>query len=240
MILETDTLCYQIDGKPLIHGISLEFQSGKIYGVLGPNGAGKSTLLKLIAGVWTPSAGAVRWNGTDLLLKTRREHSCIISLVPHSPSLHFDFTVREIVAMGRYAASNRESSRAIDAALERTDLCGLVNRPLTQLSSGERQRVYLARSLATESPVLLLDEPTTNLDVSHRLDIWNILRALREEGKIIVTALHNLAAAERLCDEVVILNKGRCEGRGHCSDILTPKILQDVFGVSSLMPLECD
>lgn len=239
MSLQTDALCYNTKQKTLIRNISLHLTSGNIYGVLGPNGAGKSTLLRLIAGVWTPSGGAVLWNGDDLLLKTRREHSCIISLVPHSPQIHFDFTVREIVEMGRYAAGSRNAA-AVEAALQRTDLCSLVDRPLTQLSSGERQRVYLARSLATESPVLLLDEPTANLDISHRLDIWRILRSLKEEGKIIVTALHNLAAAERLCDEVIILNKGECVGKGTFNDTLTPALLQEVFRVDSLSPSACD
>lgn len=240
MTLDVQHLFYQANNKLFINDVSLTFTCGNIYGILGPNGAGKSTLLRLLAGVWVPTGGGIFWNQQDLLLSSRRTHSCIVSLVPHAPQIHFDYTVRELVEMGRYAAGGNGSDNAVNAALERTDLCGLVDRPIAKLSSGERQRVYLARSLATESPILLLDEPTANLDISHRVDIWRILRALKDEGKIIVTALHNLAAAERLCDEVIVLNRGACVGVGKFGDVMNGALLNEVFRVENLAPLECD
>jgi ABC-type cobalamin/Fe3+-siderophores transport system ATPase subunit len=237
-MLKTKHLTYAIEGKSLIQDISLSFSKGVLYGILGPNGSGKTTLLKSLAGIWKPSSGNVFWHDQDLLKKSRREISKIISLVPQNGLISFDFSVEHVVAMGRYpysrgSLSSREKE-LIQWALTKVDLWELRHRRITQLSHGERQRVYIARSLVTESPVMLLDEPTASLDVRHQLEIWDLLRHLSAEGgKVIIATTHDLIITERFCENVMILNKGACIAIGSFSTAITPSLLATVFGVVS-------
>ncbi len=233
-MLKAESLSFSLDGKPLIRNISLEFTPGTLYGILGPNGSGKSTLLKTIAGIWKRSSGKVLWNGEDLHKKTRREISSTISLVPQNSQVLFDFTVLDMVAMGRYPYGNNLDSRASDLlewALQTVDAWHLKDRSMLQLSHGERKRVYIARALITESPILLLDEPAASLDIRHQLEIWLLLRKLVHQGKIIIASNHDLVAAERFCDTIAILNRGECLTTGPCQQVFTPHLLNEVFGV---------
>lgn len=232
MLLEARQLTYRNKTKTLIETISAEFSSGSIYGILGPNGSGKTTLLKTLAGLWKPSCGSVLWNNQDLFDLSRKDISKIISLVPQSPAAHFDFTVSEVVAMGCYMHSKSilDEKLAAENALTITDAWHLRDRLLSQLSGGERQRVYIARTIATQAPILLLDEPTSHLDLRHQLEVWHLLKQLVGQGKVIIVALHDLWAAQRFCDQLLILNQGQCIAKGDAS-IITPEILREVFGV---------
>lgn len=234
MTLELHHLTYRVRQRPLIEDVSLTFYPGILYGVLGPNGSGKSTLLKNISRVWTPTAGKLFWQGENLLRFSRLAMSQTISLVPQNPPLYFDFTPYDIVAMGRYPYGCRspQANFKIKEALDKANAWHLRHRPLSELSGGERQRIYIARALATEASILLLDEPTSYLDIRHQLEIWRLLRALAKEGKIIIVAVHDLWAARRFCDELVLLNRGRCEAKGHYKEIITPSRLQTIFGVN--------
>lgn len=232
MTLKIQNLNY----KTILKEISLEFKPGILYGILGPNGAGKSTLLKATSRIWTPTTGQVHWNETDLLQISRQILSRIISLVPQNPSLFFDCPVDHMVAMGLYARGLRgpQADLQIEEALSQVDGLHLRHKMISQLSGGERQRIYIARSLATQSPVLLLDEPTSYLDLRHQLEIWNLLHQLVKNGKLVIVALHDFTSARRFCDELVILHQGKCHAQGPYSQVMTPQLLQEVFGVELL------
>lgn len=233
MTFEIHQLCYYINRRPLIKDISLVFEPGILYGILGPNGSGKSTLLKTMSRIWKPAQGRLLWQGQDLLQFSRIEMSRTLSLVPQNPQLYFDFNVYDMVAMGRYpyGCQSHDAHRYIQESLQQVDAWHLHQQVLSKLSGGERQRVYIARALATQAPILLLDEPTSYLDLRHQLEVWQLLRALAKRGKIVIVAVHDLLAAQRFCDRLVILNQGRCEATGNYDDIMSPNLLQDIFGV---------
>lgn len=235
-MLKADSLSYEIDGKLLIDEITLEFKPGVLYGILGPNGSGKSTLLKSLTGIWKPTNGSVLCNGELLLKKPRREISRTISLVPQNPQVHFDFNVIEIVTMGRYSFGNRHCLNEIKKALLTVDAWHLRDRSVLHLSYGERKRVYIARALITQSPIMLLDEPEANLDIRHQLEIWQLLQMLTKQGKTVIVTNHDLVATRRFCDEVAVLNQGRCLANGSYKNVITKECLKTVFGVSQNDP----
>ncbi len=233
MTLKTHGLTYQLKEKKLIEQISLTFEPGFVYGILGPNGSGKSTLLKTMTGIWQPTAGRVEWQGELLLQKPRAEISRTLSLVPQNPLLHFDFLVEDIVKMGRYSHGYipKRDAVLIQSTLEKVDAWHLRKQFLSQLSGGEKQRVYIARALVTEAPVLLLDEPTSYLDVRHQLEIWKLLRVLAEHGKTVIVAVHDLLAANRFCDCLSILHQGTCVATGPYDAVVNPALLHSIFGI---------
>lgn len=230
-MLSAEKITYKIEEKSLIHEISLTFKPGVLYGILGPNGSGKSTLLKTLSGIWTPTSGIVTWMGEPLLTRSRKEISKIISLVPQNPQVHFDFSVKEMVRMGRYPFGSTHCDSELEKALQTVDAWHLKDRSILHLSHGERKRVYIARALITESPVLLLDEPEASLDIRHQLEIWKLLSKLAEQKKTIIVTNHDLSATRRFCDEVAILNEGACVSHGPYSSIMTKERLSNVFGV---------
>jgi ABC-type cobalamin/Fe3+-siderophores transport system ATPase subunit len=233
MTLTIQNLTYCIKRHPLIEDISFQFTQGMLYGILGPNGSGKSTLLKTMSRIWKPTKGKVFWQGQDLLQFSRISLSRTLSLVPQNPQLYFDFNVYSMVAMGRYPHGCRspEAHHHIEQALHQMNAWHLRDQPVSQLSGGERQRVYIARALATQAPILLLDEPTSYLDLRHQLEIWQLLRTLVKGGKLIIVAVHDLLAARRFCDQLLVLNDGHCQAIGAYADIMTPTFLQEIFGV---------
>lgn len=233
--LVANSVTYSTENKNLLEDFSLEFVEGCLHGVLGPNGSGKSTLLKTLSGIWRPSSGDILWKGESLLHKERQAISRLISLVPQSLLPAFDFLVQDMVAMGRYPYQSNyweaTESPVVQEAMRLVDVWHLRHRLVTQLSHGERQRVYIARALASEAPILLLDEPTASLDVRHEIEIWQLLETFAAQGKVIIVSTHNLALAERYCQQIAVLNRGRCVGSGLFSDLMTPTLLQEVFGI---------
>ncbi len=230
-MLEAENVCFTLDGKPLIKEINLSFRPGVLYGILGPNGSGKSTLLKNLSGIWTPTDGTVKWNGKPLLTRSRKEISSTISLVPQNPQVHFDFSVEEMVRMGRYPFGSKHCEKETEEALRTVDAWHLRGRSILRLSHGERKRVYIARAMITESPVLLLDEPEASLDIRHQLEIWILLRKLVEKNKTIIVTNHDLGATQRFCDEIAVLNHGVCVDHGKYKNVMTDQCLLNVFGV---------
>lgn len=235
-MLKVLALRYTLNQRNLIQNINLEFHPGVLYGILGPNGSGKSTLLKNLSGVWTPSSGKVLWQGEDLLKQSRHLISQTITLVAQHTVINFEFTVKEIVAMGRYShqASQHPSKDLIDWALERVDALHLKDRPITMLSHGERQRVMIARALVTESPIILLDEPTASLDIRHQIDIWELLQSLAAQGKVIITTSNDLIASKRYCNQIAVLHHGQCVATGNFDDLMHSDLLYSVFGITAL------
>jgi iron complex transport system ATP-binding protein len=227
-MLNTDQLSY----LSIIKEITLSFSPGRLYAILGPNGAGKTTLLKLLCGLHKPSKGHVYWQGEDLALFDRSTISRTITLVPQNPHTVFDYRVEEFVAMGRYAHPHCKNS--ITKALEAVDGLKFAGRLLHQLSQGERQRIYIARALATEAPVILFDEPAAHLDIKQQLCFWELMRELSYQGKTLLVANHDLIRSERFCDEALLLHHGQCVAIGKTDEVLNSQQLQLVFGIDTL------
>jgi iron complex transport system ATP-binding protein len=231
-------LAVELGGREVLHGVDAVFAEGRFTGIVGPNGAGKSTLVRAGLGILPASRGRVLIGGRDVRRLRRREAARAASFVPQDTHMEFDFSVEEVVAMGRYphldplAREGPADRDAVRRAMERLELLELARRPVTALSGGERQRVFIARALATEASALLLDEPISNLDVGHRLDILEFLRGLAGAGKAVVAVLHDLELALRFCDPLLVLDRGRAAGGGSPSEVLAGGKLEEVFGIA--------
>jgi iron complex transport system ATP-binding protein len=229
-------VCFQHPGatRPTLDNITLDVASGRMTAVLGPNGAGKSTLLHVLLGTLTPAAGDVRFQERTLAEWSRKELAREIGVVPQGEAEPL-FSAREIVAMGRYPylgpwqRERPEDDAAIRRAMERCDVAAFSDRWLSTLSGGERQRVRLARALAQEPSVLVLDEPTTFLDVRHEMTTFALLRDLRDAGTTVVLATHNLNLAARYADDLVLMREGRVAAQGAPASVLTADRVADVY-----------
>src|SRR5262245_32597611 len=224
-------------GREILHDISFAVAPGSTVTVVGPNGSGKSTLLRCMAGLWPVTQGSITFDEKPLRSIHRRDLARAVTYVPQETRLDFSFTVRDVVLMGRYAhrgrfqRSTRNDLEAADEAMVRADVAHLAHRLVTNLSGGERQRVLIARGLGTRASILLLDEPTANLDVDHALDILELMRRLVREGHAIVTATHDLNAVYRVADRVALLDAGRLLAIGVPERVLTPENLDRAFHV---------
>jgi iron complex transport system ATP-binding protein len=226
-----------IDGRWLVEGVSFDVAAGAVTALVGPNGSGKSTILRLLAGLWRPTKGDIELDGTPLRKMRRRDVARRLSFVPQDTGIDFGFSVKEVVEMGRHPHRGRfepleeSDRRSVTRALEQADVVELAARPVNELSGGERQRVLIARSLATEAEILLLDEPTSNLDIDHGLEVLTLLRRLANEGKSVVVALHDLNAVMRFADRAIVLDGGHVNIDGTPAEALTEGAVAAVFGV---------
>jgi iron complex transport system ATP-binding protein len=207
--------------------LDLHLPKGCLAAVIGPNGAGKSTLLQALAGL-LPARGEVRWQGEALAGLAMLDRGRRCSWVGQEAHFEFDFPVREVVAMGRYA--HGDDGSGVDEALAALDLVHLAHRPVTQLSGGERARTQLARSLATEAPILLWDEPLAQLDVRHQLEVLMLAKKRAQMGNAVLLSVHDLRVAHCM-DAVLVLKEGRLHGFGEPHRVLTPDLILAVFGV---------
>ncbi|MFH1176541.1 MAG: ABC transporter ATP-binding protein [Acidobacteriota bacterium] len=225
-------------GKEVVRGVDLLLEGGRCLALVGPNGAGKSTLLRLLAGILPLQAGTVELLGRPLSSWRRRELATNLGLVPQSVALTFPLTVRELVEQGRaphlgpWRPPGAHDNAAVMAALDRVGLRNRIGEPVQQLSGGERQRALLARALASEPRVLLLDEPATALDVGHQLALVATLRSLLADGVGVLLVLHDWNLALRIANELLVLHHGVLHAAGPPDDILHPQLFADVFGVS--------
>lgn len=210
-----------------LENVSLSLMPGMLAGLVGPNGSGKSTLLQVVAGL-LPASGAVTWNGRDVGALAMAERGRLTAWVPQEARFEFGFSVRSVVAQGRYAWGDDDTG--VDEALEKLDLTALANRPVNRLSGGERQRVMIARALVTEAPLQLWDEPLAPLDPRHALEVLMHARRITRAGMTMLFSLHDLRAAYCL-DFVVVMHQGRLRAAGTPEKVLTPELLMDVFGV---------
>ncbi len=214
-----------------LEGISFALPQGCLAAVIGPNGAGKSTLLQALAGLIS-FEGEVAWQGESLARIPVLDRGRRLAWVPQELHAEFDFPVREVIAMGRYAHGDDEDG--VDTAMARLDLSALAHRPITRLSGGERQRVFLARALATAAPLQLWDEPLSQLDVRHQLELLRLARNLADEGSTVLLSAHDLRVA-RTMDCVLMLDQGRLAAVGTPEEVLTPERIHAVFGVRAKM-----
>lgn len=237
--VEARAVSFSVEAKRLIEEIDLRAEAGQFVGLIGPNGAGKSTLLRSLARVLRYDEGSVRLLGEDLQTLSSREAAEALALVPQIAPYTQGFSAFELVLMGRYPHLGRfqvegeADERIAKRAMRLTETEVFAERTLETLSGGERQRVFLARAIAQQPRVLLLDEPTSNLDVLHQLKILTLVRQLVDDGLTAVAAIHDLNMAARFCDQLVLLAEGRLLTEGSPAEVLTPETIEAAFGVES-------
>ena len=232
--------------REVLRGLDLEVGQGTLTALAGPNGVGKSTLLRAIAGALPLSSskggrGSVTVMGEDIAALGGRERARLVAMVPQSPELPRGVSALEVALMGRnphLRLLSWETAADVEIALEAlrlTDAEGLAERPVHQLSGGERQRVAIAMALAQQTPVILLDEPTANLDLAYQPAIMRLLQGLASEGRTVITAVHDLTLAGQFCDEVALVSEGRVVASGPPEETLTSEAIQRVYGADTLV-----
>ncbi len=233
-ILKLDQVQFGYSAGFRISDLTLEVEARCMMGLVGPNGSGKSTVLRLMSGLLTPGSGQVLFDNRPLRLYSRRDFARRLAVVSHERTFEFPFTVRDIVTMGRFShssAGEANEDQVIEEALARTGTLGLAERSITQLSSGERQLVLIARAIAQEPAVMLLDEPDAHLDVHHQLRVFRLLRELNEERSItIVLVSHDLSATASFCKTLVLMSRGAIIKTGDPREVIVPEILETVYG----------
>lgn len=226
--------------QTVLRGINLRVACGEMVGLLGPNGSGKSTLLRVLSGVLKPLRGRIWLGGVPLTQQKARDVARQVAFVPQREEITFGFTAWQVVLLGRapYVGwLGREQAMDVQAAqraMEYTDCTMVRERVVQTLSGGERQRVVLARGLAQETPILMLDEPLTHLDVAHQIGTLDLLRQLnRKQGLTVLAALHDINLASEFCDRLVVLHQGQVVADGTPSEVITPSLLRRVFGIEA-------
>lgn len=218
--------------RQVLHEISIQFEPDHVSALIGPNGAGKSTLIKAASGIIPLTQGKIQVNGYDISRLNPASRARLVSVIPQARNLPPAFTVREVVQMGRTAYTgwfgqfSALDTSLVEESMERTDTISLADRRIGELSGGEAQRVLLARAIAQQASVMLLDEPTTHLDIQYQVNLLDmIVKLTREDHMAVVLAIHDLNLVSRYADRVVLLVEGRVQSAGIPSEVLDPKIL---------------
>ncbi len=231
-------IVFGYSSTPVIRDVSFQAESGEFISIIGPNGSGKSTLLKTINGLYIPESGQVELLGKNIEEYKRKDIAKKISLVPQDTSLDFEFTIEEVVTMGRHPFKGRfEKEDAMDKeliyeAMEMTNTFDIRDRLITEISGGERQRVFIAKALAQNTQIMLLDEPTSHLDINHQIDILNLLRKMNQEkGITIILVIHDINLATRYSDRILLLKKGSIISQGTPEDVITTENILQAYGM---------
>ena len=226
----------------ILKDISFEIKAGTFLGIAGPNGAGKSTLLNLLCGALKPKSGTIKIDATPIESYNWEALAGKVAVVRQEFVPAFGFSVIETVLMARtpyfgtFGFENKTDKQIVNEALEATDTAQFASRPLGSLSGGERQRVFIARALAANSPVLLLDEPTSFLDLKHQVGIYDLLKSTQlEKGKTIVAITHDINMAAQYCDEILLLGANSNYHIGQTKDVFSPEQIEKVFGVRTFV-----
>lgn len=237
--METHQLTLGYQRQVIIDALDLQLPPGKISVLIGSNGCGKSTLLRSLARLLKPQQGSVILNGTDIQRRATAAVARELSILPQAPSAPEGISVRQLVALGRYPYQSwmqqwsEQDEAMVERAMHQTGVQTLANRPVDDLSGGQRQRVWIAMTLAQDTEIVLLDEPTTYLDLAHQIEVLDLLRALnREQGKTIIMVLHDLNLACRYADHMVAVHQGTAYAQGAPADILTETLVKQVFDLN--------
>lgn len=227
------------DNRTVLHDVSLDVPPGQITAVIGPNGCGKSTLLRTLGRLLTPTGGHVEIGPHRITNLRPRELARRLSILPQAPVAPEGMIVRDLVERGRqphrpwYRQWSPDDVRIARDAMTATGIADLADRALDELSGGQRQRAWIAMTVAQQTDIVLLDEPTTHLDLAHAVDVLDLVVQLRDQGRTVVMVLHDLGLAARYCDRVVVLKDGRVRAEGPPADVLTAGALRDVFGLDA-------
>lgn len=239
MILRTEHITFAYDsGDNVLNGVSLELRPGIVTGLFGPNGSGKSTLLRCLNGALQPQSGRVSLDGQDIAKFDRRAVARHIAVVPQDTPVDVPLTVREVVTLGRFAhwgtwgQASPEDVRIVNNCIERLGIAALAHRPFSHLSGGERQRVVIARALAQQGCILLLDEPNTHLDLAHQLQVYRMAKTLADEGQAVLVICHDLLVAPLMIDHTIVLDRGKILTSGTVQDALTRDVMAQVFAAN--------
>lgn len=231
-------VAYSAGTRPILSGIDLQLETGRIYGLVGPNGSGKSTLMKLLARQTAPTSGTLAMEGRPAATWGGRAFARNIAYMPQFTPATDGMTVRELVSLGRFpwhgtlGRFTKADSAMVEEAMASTDLADFADRTVASMSGGERQRAWIAMMLAQNARCLLLDEPTSALDLAHQAAILSLVQSLsHERGLTVVIVLHDINLASRYCDEIIALNLGRIIARGTPASIMQAEMLETIFGI---------
>ncbi len=238
--LRAENLSLGYDGPDIIHNLSLDIADAQVTSIIGPNGCGKSTLLRGLGRLLTPRTGEVLLDGVPLAKQSSRHIATRISVLPQTPTAPSGLSVADLVSRGRhprqkwYQQFSPADQTVVEDALRATDIAELADASLDDLSGGQRQRAWISMTLAQETGILLLDEPTTYLDLAHQVDVLELVRRLnRRHNRTIVMVLHDISLAARYSDHIVAMKGGRIVAQGTPAEVITPERLLDVFGLDA-------
>ena len=236
MNIKAENINITLEKNNILKGINIEVDNKEVVGIIGPNGSGKSTLLKCIYMVLKPNDGAILLDNVDIKDMTVKESSKRLAVLSQHNNCNFDFTVKDIVLMGRsphkkfMERDNKEDYDIVNEALKKVDMFEFKDRSFQSLSGGEQQRVILARALAQQPQCLILDEPTNHLDIKYQLQLMRIVKGL---GIEVIAAIHDLNIAAMYCDKIYVLKDGEIIKNGKPKDVLTQELIKDVYEVDS-------
>lgn len=244
-MIEIDNFSLTYDGKTIIvHDLNLTIEKGAITALVGPNGCGKSTLLRGLSRLLKPSKGSVYLNGQNIHTMKAKDLAKQLGILPQSPVAPEGLTVHELVAQGRYPHQSwlqqwsHEDERITQQALTITNLTMFADRPVDTLSGGQRQRAWIAMALAQQTDILLLDEPTTYLDLAYQMDVLDLLDDLNAQGRTIIMVLHDLNQASRYADRIIALRGGQVVTHGTPEKVMTSENILQVFGLEAEIALD--
>ena len=235
-ILQADKIGFSYNGAWVLRDVSFAIAPGEFVGLIGPNGSGKTTLLRLIDDILHPLEGAIRLHGTPVRQMKREALARIIAVVPQESPMIFPFLVQEVVLMGRaphlgkWRFEGEKDFAIVRRVMEMTDTLALAGRSMNRLSGGERQRVLIARALAQEPELMLLDEPTAFLDIRHQVEFFNLVKSLNtRQGLTVVAVTHDINLASLYCDRIILLKEGRVRIIGRPDEVITEEHIQAVY-----------
>ncbi|MCH1615725.1 MAG: ABC transporter ATP-binding protein [Acidimicrobiales bacterium] len=240
--LEAVDLTLSYSGPKIVDGLSIDIPAGEVTAIVGPNGCGKSTLLKALGRILTPDSGRVLLDAEDLQFRRTKAIAREVGLLPQNPQAPEAVTVSDLVRRGRYPHQrlfnqwSKIDEEAVEKAIGVTGLEDSANRPVNELSGGQRQRVWIAMILAQKTPIMLLDEPTTHLDLAHQIEILELLKSLSEQhGRTVVMVLHDLNLAARYASNLIAMRNGEIKVSGPPWDVISAANIRNIFGLESLV-----
>ncbi|MFB7139336.1 ABC transporter ATP-binding protein [Gottfriedia sp. NPDC056225] len=239
--LWTENITIKYDNRVISRNLSVQIPDGSFTVIVGPNGCGKSTLLRTLSNLLKPSAGEILLDGKAITSYKSKEVARKLGLLPQSSTAPDGITVANLVSHGRYPYQNLirqwtdEDEAAVMSAMELTNTSDLSHRYVDELSGGQRQRVWVAMVLAQQTPMLLLDEPTTYLDIAHQIELLELFKDLNQQGSTLVAVLHDLNHAARYADNIIAMKDGQVIAQGDPREIITEKLVEEVFGLKCLI-----